>query len=129
MNQKRLLRWFMIIGGVFEIIIGFFLMILHPFLWTVGMTTIPIFNQMAGTFLLGFGILLVFSSTAIEPFRIIPLVNILLRIIMIIFSFIQLPQYPNFLIILLPAMIYDLLWSILVLILLKNLGLLKLQIS
>jgi hypothetical protein len=129
MNQKILLKWFLIVGGVLEIVIGSFLMVFHPFLREFGISTVPIFNQMAGTFLLGFGILLVFSSTAIEAFRIIPLVNILLRVIMIAFSIFQLPQFPSFLVILIPAMIYDILWSIIVLILLKNLGLLKLRIS
>lgn len=102
------------------------MMVLHPFLREGGLDTIPIFNQMAGTFLFGFGILLVFASKAIRRYRIVPIINIVLRLLMIGFSIIQLPQYPSFLVILIPAMTYDLLWSIIVLFLMNGLNLLKL---
>ncbi|TXT53404.1 MAG: membrane protein of unknown function [Promethearchaeota archaeon] len=108
------------LGGIIEIVIGSLLMMLHIIFREIGLITIPLFNQMSGTFLLGFGILLFLASRNLERYRAVPLVNILLRIIMIIFSIIQLPFYPELSIILIPAMIYDLLWSVLVLILLND---------
>ncbi|TFG00019.1 MAG: hypothetical protein EU541_03475 [Promethearchaeota archaeon] len=127
MDFKRILKWFLIVGGLIEVMIGFFLMVLHPFLKEDNILTVPIFNQMAGTFLFGFGILLIYSSKSIETYRIIPIVNILLRIMMIVFSIIQLPQYPSFFMILIPAMIYDGTWSIIVVILMLHLRLLELK--
>jgi hypothetical protein len=127
MNHKKLLKWLLIIGGIVEIVIGAFFLFVHFFLLEVGIVMIPLFNQMAGTFLIGFGILLIFASQNLEMYRVIPLVNILLRIIMITCSIIQLPAYPEFLVIFLPAVIYDLLWLIIVLILMKNLKLLAIK--
>ncbi len=127
MNLKKLLKCLLILGGIVEILIGAFFLLIHLFFMEIGIVLIPVFNQMAGTFLIGFGILLIVSSKNMLAYRIIPLVNILLRIIMIICSIIQLPTYPEFLIILLPIMIYDILWSVFVLILMKNLNLISIK--
>jgi len=127
MNRKRFLKWILLFGGILEIIIGIFMMMLHPILQELEIETVPIFVQMAGTFLLGYGVLLVFASKAIKRYRIVPIVNVVLRFIMVGFSIIQLPQYPNFLVILLPAMTYDVVWSIIVLFLMNGLGFLRLQ--
>jgi len=127
MNLKRLLKWLLILGGIVEIVIGAFFLFIHFFLLEIGIVLIPVFNQMAGTFIIGFGILLIFASKNLELYRVIPLVNILLRIVIIICSIIQLPAYPGFLVIFLPAMSYDLVWSIIMLILMKNLKLLAIK--
>jgi hypothetical protein len=127
MDLKVVLKWLVIFGGIIEIVIGILLLIVDIFLSGIGLITIPIFNQMAGTFLLGFGILLVFSAKEIDTYRIILLVNILLRSIMIICSLMQLPFYPEFVIILIPALIYDILWSIIVIMIMRRLNLLRMK--
>jgi hypothetical protein len=122
MKEKSFLKWVLFFGGILEIIIGIFMMVLHPFLRAAGIDTVPIFNQMAGTFLFGFGILLIYASQETKKYRMVPIVNIILRFLMVGFSIIQLPQYPSFLLIFIPAMIYDLLWSVIVLFLMYRLG-------
>jgi hypothetical protein len=110
------------LGGIVEILIGILFMVLDVFLKQVGLANVPIFTQMAGSFLVCYGILLVYSTRDVEKFVIIPLVNILVRVIMVIFSLINIVQYPEFSIILLIAIPYDLLWSLFMVILLQKDG-------
>ena len=125
MKSKEILKYLIIIGGIVEIFIGILFMFLDIFFVQIGLENIPIFTQMAGTFLLCYGILLIYSTKAVEKYIIILLINILLRIIMIIFSLINIFDYPEFLLILLFAIPYDLLWSLVVIILLKKEGLIS----
>ena len=120
MNSENLLKIVIIVGGIVEIIIGSLFLFLDVFFEQIGFENIPIFTQMAGSFLLCYGILLIYSARDIEKYLIILLVNILVRIIMIIFSFINIFEYPEFFAILLFAIPYDLVWSIIVVILLKK---------
>ncbi len=122
MNSHKILKILLILGGVVEIVIGLLFMVLDFYLEQVGLETIPIFPQMAGAFLFGYGILLVYSSSDVEKYAIISLVNILIRIIMIVFGILNLLIYPEFFIILLIVLPYDLLWSIFVFILLVKHG-------
>jgi hypothetical protein len=124
MNTKYLLRILLIVGGIVEIIIGVLFMFLHLFFEQIDLENIPIFTQMAGAFLLCYGILLIYTIQDVEKFIIIPLVNILVRIIMVIFSVINLFDYLQFYIVLIIAIPYDLLWSLLVIILVKKEGIL-----
>lgn len=103
-----------------EIIIGLLFFVLDIFFEHIGLDNIPVFTQMAGTFILCYGILLIYSARDVEKFVFIPLVNILARIIMIIFSLIGIIEYPEFSFILLFAIPYDLLWSLFVIIVLKK---------
>ncbi len=124
MSPKIILKILLLIGGILEIIIGVLFMFLDILFEKLGLENIPIFTQMAGTFLLCYGILLIYSIGAdIEKFVIVPLVNILVRIIMVIFSIINSFEYLQFYIILIIAIPYDLLWSLLVIISLKKEGL------
>ena len=125
MNEEKILKFLLILGGVIEIVIGILLMFVDIFLNMMGYECIPLFNQFAGTFLFGFGILLIISSKDIRKFIIIPIVNILLRMIMVAFSLINLGAYMMFLPVLLFAFIYDPLWSILMVIFLKKGGFLS----
>ncbi|MFX1568550.1 MAG: hypothetical protein ACFFCV_09295 [Promethearchaeota archaeon] len=119
MNSENLLKIVLIVGGIVEIIIGSLFLFLDIIFKQIGLENIPIFTQMAGSFLLCYGILLVYSARDAEKFLIIPLVNILVRIIMIIFSLMNIFEYPEFLGILLFAIPYDLVWSVFCIILLK----------
>jgi len=105
-----------------ELFIGSLLFILDPFLNLLGFSSIPIFTQMAGSFVFCYGILLIISSRNVEKYAIIPLINILIRAIMVIFTLINLTTYLEFLPITLFALIYDPFWSILVLIMMKKIG-------
>jgi len=122
MNSHKNLKILLILGGVVEIVIGLLFMVLDFYFKHVGLENIPIFTQMAGAFLFGYGILLIYSSRDIEKYAIISLVNILIRIIMIICGILSLLIYPEFFIILLIVLPYDLLWSIFVSILLVKQG-------
>lgn len=120
MKNDYILKWLLIIGGLIEIIIGIFFLFLPYILSNLGKPQIPLFYQMAGTFLLGFGIILTYSSIDLESFKIIPLINILIRFAVIGFSIFNIPEYPEFILILIPAMIYDLSWSLIILFLMKK---------
>jgi len=123
MSSKKILKILVVLGGIVEIVIGLLFMVLDILFEQIGLENIPIFTQMAGSFLLCYGILLIYSARDVEKFKIIPLVNILVRIIMVIFSLINIFEYPEFLVILLFAIPYDLLWSLFMIILLKKEGL------
>jgi hypothetical protein len=119
MNKSSFLKILLIIGGIIEIIIGSFLLFIDIFIEQLGYTNISTFSQMAASFLIGYGILLLYSSKDIERYLIIPVVNILIRIIMMIFTSINFMKYPEFLPITIFALIYDPLWSITVILLIK----------
>ncbi len=120
MSSKNILKILVVLGGIVEIVIGLLFMVLDILFKQIGLENIPIFTQMAGSFLLCYGILLIYSARDIEKFKIIPLLNILVRVIMVIFSLINLFEYPEFLVILLFVIPYDLLWSLFMIILLKK---------
>ncbi len=120
MNSENLLKIELIIGGIVEIIIGSLFLFLDIIFEQIGLENIPIFTQMAGSFLLCYGILLVYSARDVEKYLIIPLVNIFARVIIVIFSIISIFDYPEFMGILLFAIPYDTLWSIIMIILLKK---------
>ena len=107
MDKNKFIKWLLIIGGVVEIILGPLIIAVPYALELIGFTTIPIFTQMAGAFIFGFGILLIIASKDIDKYIVIPLVNILLRGIVIFFSFFTLVIYPEFVGIFILASIYD----------------------
>jgi hypothetical protein len=116
MNSKTAIKYLLILGGIVEVLIGILFLFLDVFLEQLGIQNIPIFTQMAGTFIFGYGILLLYSLRNVEKFIIIPIINILIRITMIIFGIISLSEVPEFLVILIFAFSYDSIWSLLVLI-------------
>jgi hypothetical protein len=122
MNSKKIFKILLILGGIVEIVLGLLFFILDLFFEQMGLENIPIFTQMAGTFLFCYGILLIYSSRDVQKFVIIPLVNILVRVIMVIFSVVNIFIYPQFLMILIFAVPYDLVWSIIMIIFLKKEG-------
>ncbi len=122
MNNNKILKILLILGGIVEIAIGMLFLVLDLFLEQLGLENIPVFTQMAGTFILCYGILLIYSSRDAEKFVFIPLVNILARIVMVIFSLANIIEYPEFSMILIFAIPYDLLWSLFVFILLQKEG-------
>jgi hypothetical protein len=123
MNTNKILKVLLYLGGIVEIGIGLLFLILDIFFDQLGLENIPIFTQMAGTFLFCYGILLIYSTRDIKKYLIIPILNILIRIVMVIFSLINIIGYPQFLLILIIAIPYDLAWSILMIIFLRQEGL------
>ncbi len=122
MHRNKILKILLILGGIVEIAIGILFLVLDPFLEQLGLENIPVITQMAGTFVLCYGILLIYSSRDVKKLVFIPLVNILARIIMIIFSLINLTEYPEFSMILVFAIPYDILWSLFFIIISKREG-------
>jgi hypothetical protein len=122
MNTNKILKILLILGGIVEIAIGLLFFILDLFFEQLGLDNIPIFTQMAGIFLFCYGILLIYSTRDIKKYLIIPLLNIVIRIVMVIFSLINMFDYSQFILILLFAIPYDLLWSLLMIIFLKKEG-------
>ena len=122
MNSKKILKILLILGGIVEIIIGLLFIILDVFFEQLGLENIPIFTQMAGTFIFCYGILLIYSVRDIKKYLIIPLLNIIARIIMVIFSLLNIIEYPQFFIIIIFTVPYDLVWSLLIIIFLKQEG-------
>jgi hypothetical protein len=120
MNSKKILKSFLILGGIVEIVIGLLLFLLDLFFEQIGLGNIPVFTQIAGMFILCYGILLIYSVRDIRKYLIIPLLNILARIIMVVLSLLNVIKYPQFFIILIFAIPYDLLWSLIMIIFLKK---------
>ncbi|MFX1277739.1 MAG: hypothetical protein ACFE9Z_12180 [Promethearchaeota archaeon] len=119
MNYKKILKILLVLGGIIEIAIGLLFFILDFLLEQLRLENIQVFTQMAGTFILCYGILLIYSARDIKKFLLIPLLNILARIIMVMFSLLNIFEYPQFFIILIFAIPYDLIWSLLMIIFLK----------
>jgi len=123
MENAVLLKWLLIIGGIVETILGIFFIFIHLFVASMGLSIeIPIFPQMAGCILIVFGYLLNYSAKDVKTYVIIPKMNILLRFIVLPAAIYNMVVVPPFIPILLGAVIYDMVWAILVLILLNKLG-------
>jgi hypothetical protein len=118
-----LLRWLLIIGGIVEIFLGIAFIFIHLLVPAMGLSVdIPIFPQLAGCLCICFGYLLIYSSKDIKTYSIIPKMNVLLRFIVQPAAIYNLFVVPAFIPILIGSAIYDIVWAILVLILLKKLG-------
>jgi len=122
MDNLKIIKCLLIIGGVVELSLGFLFTFSYIFLELIGIFTLPLFSQMAGTFVFFYGILLIYSSKDIVKYYIIPLINILIRGIMILFAILNVLTFPELRFFLLFAIIYDVLWSILVLFLMIKQG-------
>ncbi|MFX1242172.1 MAG: hypothetical protein ACFFA7_13065 [Promethearchaeota archaeon] len=124
MNTIKILKILLFLGGIVEIGIGLLFFILDLFFEQIGLENIPIFTQMAGIFMFCYGILLIYSTRDMEKYLIIPLLNILIRVVMVIFSLLNIIEYPQFYLIFIFAIPYDLVWSILMIVFLKQEGIL-----
>lgn len=124
MSTIKILKILLIIGGIIEIGIGLLFFTLDLFFEQIGLENIPIFTQMAGIFMFCYGILLIYSTRDMEKYLIIPLLNILIRVIMVIFSLLNIIEYPQFYLIFIFTIPYDLVWSILMIVFLKQEGIL-----
>lgn len=126
MNLVRTLKILLFQGGIVEMLVGIIFIGSSPFMKQFGLVIYPIFIQIAGAFFFCYGILLVVSSRALERYMIVPLLNILLRVIMIFLILMNFSLFKDFIFIFIPAVIYDGIWSILVLLALKKLNLVHL---
>ena len=120
MENEEILKWLLLIGGIIEIIVGILFFFIAPLFESYGISSIPLFIQMSGAFFISFGILLIYASKDCETYKIIPLTNILFRFLVLVPVVYAMITYPQFLPMLMFTLIYDTLWSILVLVLLKK---------
>ncbi|NVM30833.1 MAG: hypothetical protein HWN65_18480 [Candidatus Helarchaeota archaeon] len=121
MDKPGLLKLLILIGGYFEVFLGFLFLFMDVFLGTFGLSTdVPMFNQILGVMTICFGILLIYSAKDIGTYSIIPKVNCLMRFLVQPFAIYNMIVVPEMLLILIGAAIYDVVWAIFVLILLKQ---------
>ncbi|MHA1264873.1 MAG: hypothetical protein ACTSRS_06515 [Candidatus Helarchaeota archaeon] len=78
------------------------------------------FSQLSGLFFLCFGFLLLYSTRDLEQYDIIIKTNIIFRFLVQPFVIYNLVLFPTFGLLLIGTSIYDILWSLLVLWLLRH---------
>jgi len=123
MEKTKLLKWLVLIGGYFELFLGILFIFMDIFLGYLGLTVeVPIFTQLLGCMTICFGILLIYSAKDLETYSIIPKVNALLRFIVQPFVVYNVILVPEMIPILIGAAVYDVVWGMLALILLKECG-------
>jgi hypothetical protein len=126
MDNKIILKWLLLIGGILELVIGVVFFFIDGFILTVfGLSTLSIFTHMSGIFFICFGILLIQTSKEIEKYLVIILVNILFRVMMLGPVIYNMTIFPQFIPILIFMLIYDPAWTVIVLVLLYKEELLK----
>ena len=126
MDKKIILKWFLLLGGIIEVFVGISFFFIDGFILTVfGLSTLSMFTQMSGIFFICFGILLTISSKDTERYLPVILVNIMFRIMMLGPVIYNMTIYPQFIPILLFMILYDPVWSIIVLYLLNKEALIK----
>ncbi|MHA1802931.1 MAG: hypothetical protein ACTSU4_00180 [Promethearchaeota archaeon] len=131
-GRPRSLVLLLKIGGIVEIIIGGLFLFLYYYLIWVEYSLLNMIVVIAGAFLLGYGILLIYSVKNIQKLKVIPILNVFLRILVIISLIVQLFVSSEFqaffsgsnIIFLLIPILYDLIWSFLVLYFMRRVGLL-----
>ena len=69
MDNKVLLKWFLLLGGVLELFVGVIFFFIDGLILTLfGLTTLSIFTDMNGIFFICFGILLILASKDTERY-------------------------------------------------------------
>ena len=123
MEKPVLLKWVILIGGYFELFLGVLFIGMEYFLGYLGLPlAVPMFSQILGCMTICFGILLIYSARDIDTYSVIPKVNALLRFLVQPFVVYNVIVVPELIPILIGAAVYDLVWGILALILLKQCG-------
>ncbi len=123
MDRKIILKWFLVIGGYVEIILGIAFMFFPILLKDSGIPMgVPIFTQLAGGAILCYGILLANSAKDVEKHLLIIKTNCLLRFIVQPPAVYTMFVYPPFIPLLIGTAIYDVGWAVIVLYLLKKQG-------
>jgi len=121
MDTKRFLKGFLIFSGIFEIFLAILFIFFMDFLVRgMGLSSVPLFSQMAGVELLILGFLLVYCTKDIEKYVVIPITSIIFRFIMAGVEIINLLLFPQLAIFLIPGSTYDIVSSLLTLFLLKK---------
>ncbi len=128
MDNKVVLKWLLLLGGILELVVGVVFFFIDGFILEVfGLSTLSLFTHMSGIFFICFGILLILSSKDIEKYLAVILVNILFRVMMLGPVIYNMTIYPQFIPILLFMVIYDPAWSVIVLVLLNKEQMIKLS--
>jgi len=123
MEKEKVLKCWVIFGGIVEILLGPMFLFLDSSMKLMSIMTFPLFNQVAGAFVLCYGILLLWAALEMENRAIIPFLNVVIRIIVVSFSIAGISTTPeSFMILLIPAMIFDVLWALFTIILLFKCG-------
>ena len=123
MEKSMLLKWLLLIGGYFELIVGVIFIFMHLFIESFGVPAgVPMFSQLSGLFFICFGILLLYSAKDLEKYIVIIKVNILFRFLVQPFVIYNSILFPDFGLLLIITSLYDLVWSILMIVLLRQCG-------
>lgn len=126
MDERVILKILMYIGGIIEVLLGVVFLFFIDFVMSlIQIPTFPLISQLAGIFALIYGILLLYATRDLEKYRIVPILNVILRFVMQVPLYLNMILFPQLSIILLVIVIYDLVWGISTLILLKKADLLK----
>ncbi len=121
MDKKGFLKGFLIFSGILEIFLAIlFIFFMDSIVRGIGLSSVPLFSQMAGVELLILGFLLVYCTKDIETYLIIPITSVIFRFIMAGFEIINIILSPQLATFLIPGSIYDIVSSLLTLILLKT---------
>ncbi|NVM56370.1 MAG: hypothetical protein HWN66_21915 [Candidatus Helarchaeota archaeon] len=113
MDELKILKKLMYYGAAVELILGpIFTFFLDFGMRMVGIQYQPLFYQMTGILITLFGVLLWYATRDIETYRIILITNIILRFSVQVPAYICLIQLPILAPILIPCVIYDLIWGI-----------------
>ncbi len=121
MEKTVLLKWLIIFGGIFELIVGAIFLFIHLFIGNFGVTIeVPMFAQLSGVFFICFGILLIYSTRDFKTHGMIIKVNILFRFAVQPFVIINSLAFPGFGLLLIVTSIYDIVWAILIIVLLRK---------
>jgi hypothetical protein len=121
MDKKGFLKGFLIFSGIFEIFLAFlFIFFMDFFVRGMGLSSVPLFSQMAGVELLILGFLLVYCTKDIETYVIIPITSIVFRLIMAGVEIINMFLSPQLAMFLIPGSTYDVVSSLITLVLLKK---------
>jgi len=131
MEKKQKLLIFLIkFAGGFELYLSLNFFSMGYFLpkWFGLEPGMPLFYQMAGVELAILGFLVWYSARDIERYLVIIIASCVFRLIMPLWPelYLTITEWPNlFAVMMVPAMIYDIVSSVLTLVLLKQLGYIK----
>ncbi|MHA1229868.1 MAG: hypothetical protein ACTSRP_01160 [Candidatus Helarchaeota archaeon] len=106
--SEKILKIFLQFCGIVEVIIGLILIFIAPVIEALGLSTIPILNQMAGVEMMILGMLLWYSAKDVKKYMIIIFGSLMLRYVMPIFEILGAFTILSMFTFLIGASIYDL---------------------
>ncbi|MHA1300070.1 MAG: hypothetical protein ACTSO9_11670 [Candidatus Helarchaeota archaeon] len=121
MDKDNFLKGFIFFSGCFEILVSFLFIFLMDFVVkSIGLSSIPLFSQIAGVELFILGTLLVYSTRDLKKFIIIPITSIIFRLVMAVVEMYNAILFPQLMVFLILGSMYDAVSALLTLVLLKK---------